>query len=164
MKQEHYVKISNYFRRYSWGEKLVTEINRWATKVVYVSFISVLALMLWEKDERLLRVVLTTGISFLIVTIFRKLYNSKRPYIVYDFKPLIKKEKSGESMPSRHVFSAIIIAIAFLYTYPILSIPMFICAIVIAVGRVIGGVHFIKDVVAGALIGVICGIIGFYII
>ena len=31
-------------------------------------------------------------------------------------------------------------------------------------GRVAGGVHFPRDVIAGALIGIGCGVIGYYVI
>lgn len=164
MKQEHYIKISDFFRSFSWGEKLVVQVNNWLTRIIYISFIALFISLGFQKDERFIRVVLVCGISFVIVTIFRMICNTDRPYTIYDFEPLIAKEKKGESMPSRHVFSAFVIAMAFLYTYPWISIPIFAISIVMAIGRVIGGVHFPKDVIVGALIGIISGIIGFYLI
>ena len=78
---------------------------------------------------------------------------------MYDFKPIIEKNKKGESMPSRHVFSAFIIGMAFLY---IGEIPLGIIGLIIAIVRVISGVHFPKDVIVGALVGILCGAVGFF--
>ena len=67
-------------------------------------------------------------------------------------------------MPSRHVFSAFVIGMSALY----ISVPLgaFILAdsSLMCFMRVIAGVHFPKDVIAGAVIGILSGVIGFYII
>ena len=97
-----------------------------------------------EKNKGLARFVAVTAISFILVSIVRRFINSERPYTMYDFKPIIEKNKKGESMPSRHVFSAFIIGMAFLYI------------------GVISGVHFPKDVIVGALVGILCGVVGFF--
>lgn len=41
---------------------------------------------------------------------------------------------------------------------------MMLLAVIMAFERVICGVHFPKDVIAGAVIGIASGIIGFYLI
>ena len=41
---------------------------------------------------------------------------------------------------------------------------MLVIGLVIGIIRPIAGVHFIKDVVVGFLMGIVCGILGFYII
>ena len=76
---------------------------------------------------------------------------------------LFEKNKKGESMPSRHVFSAFIIGMAFFYIGEIpLGIIVFVCGLIIAIVRVISGVHFPKDVIVGALVGILCGVVGFF--
>ena len=75
------------------------------------------------------------------------LFDQKRPYVVYDFTPLIVKEKKGQSMPSRHVFSAFVIAMSALYICIPLGIFMMLLAVIMAFERVICGVHFPKDVI-----------------
>ena len=66
-------------------------------------------------------------------------------------------------MPSRHVFSAFIIGMAFLCIGEIpLGIIVFVCGLIIAIVRVISGVHFPKDVIVGALVGILCGVVGFF--
>lgn len=67
-------------------------------------------------------------------------------------------------MPSRHVFSAFIIGMAYLYVSIPMGIVIMMIGVLLATVRVIAGVHFPKDVIAGAAIGIILGIIGFYVI
>lgn len=164
MKRDTYIKISDYIRNTKYGEKIIYYINEIATKIVYVAFIMLIILNIGYKNEELVRVILVTGISFVLVSVVRKKINSKRPYTVYNFESIIKKDKYGESMPSRHVFSAFVIGMAYLYMKPELCMIIFISGIVIAVVRVIGGVHFLNDVIVGAILGILCGVVGFYII
>ena len=79
-------------------------------------------------------------------------------------KPLIPKDTKGNSFPSRHVFSIYIIAMAAWYVCPPLGVILCVAGVFLAAARVIGRVHFVKDVVAGALIAVGCGILSFWVI
>jgi membrane-associated phospholipid phosphatase len=57
-----------------------------------------------------------------------------------------------------------IIAAAALYVNLPLGIFTAVCGLLLAVLRVITGVHFPKDVAAGCLIAVLLGWIGFYLV
>lgn len=164
MKQESYIKITNTIRRFKYGESTVRFINEFLTGIVYIAFLSLLVSLMIQRDKEIIRIILVTGISFSLVSIVRRFMNAQRPYTRYEFMPLVKKEKKGDSMPSRHVFSAFVIGMAFLYRNIPLGIAMLIVGIFMAVVRVIVGVHFPKDVIAGAVIGILSGVIGFYII
>lgn len=98
---------------------------------------------------------------FVSVSIVRKLVDRPRPYVVLNIEPLVKKEKAGESFPSRHVLSVSIIAVAFVYINPLLGGLMSLVAILIAIIRVLAGVHYIMDVVFGALISYVLGGLAF---
>ena len=67
-------------------------------------------------------------------------------------------------MPSRHIFSVFVIAMTFLYINPYLSLPFFFIGAVLALARVAGGVHYPSDVLVGAAIGILSGIIGYFVI
>ena len=97
------------------------------------------------------------ALCFLAVTIFRKVVNKKRPYEKLPIQSLIKKEKKGQSFPSRHVFSIFLIATLWFYFWKPIGIFLLIAGIFLAIVRVIGGVHFISDVCAGAFLGIIAG-------
>jgi undecaprenyl-diphosphatase len=57
------------------------------------------------------------------------------------------------SFPSGHTITAFACAISIGYFYPDVSPGLMFCALSIAVSRVILGMHFLSDVVAGAGIG-----------
>lgn len=104
------------------------------------------------------------AVGFLLLSIYRAKVNAPRPYEVFDTPPLVVKNTRGNSFPSRHVFSAFIIATTAIQFFPALGVILYICGVLLAVTRVLAGVHFPKDVVAGALTGIALGLIGFAII
>ena len=128
--------------------------------LVYAVYPLFLIYLLITNNGYFLRSVLTCGISFILVSILRKVLNAKRPYEVYDVPAVMKKEKKGSSMPSRHVFSATIISVSVSFVCPLLSLALGLSALVMAVSRVLLGVHFVRDVLAGYLIGLVLGFIG----
>ncbi len=112
----------------------------------------------------LLKVVLTLGIPFAMVTLSRALIDAKRPYELYDFYKIKPKKKKGRSFPSRHAYSSFAIATAMMFAYPILGGVLFFFSILLSVCRVLLGIHFIRDVTCGGIIGIISGIIGMLVL
>lgn len=121
--------------------------------------------MLSVKDVMMLcRIILVPLTGFVAVSLIRKLFNTKRPYVRYNIEPLINKEKRGESFPSRHTFSIGIIAMVCMYTNVWLGITMLLLSVILALSRVLAGVHYIKDVVAALVLAVIWGVAGMVLI
>lgn len=125
-------------------------------------YISLCGWLVYMRDERIIRVIIVPAVTFAGVSIFRKVYDAPRPYEVCGVKPLIPKDKKGQSFPSRHTVSAFAIAMACLYVNVWLGVVTLFLAVVVAATRVIARVHFVRDVVAGTAISVIVGIIGFW--
>lgn len=112
---------------------------------------------LWKQQYRELALtILVPAVSFLLLTLLRKKINAPRPYELFEFKPLLKKDTKGKSFPSRHVFSGFVIAGTIWWQYPAVSVVLFAMGAVLAVLRVLSGVHFPKDVLAGAICGILC--------
>ena len=111
--------------------------------------------------------VFVAGIPFAVVTLMRYFINSPRPYEVFkidEFKKMKAERKSGRSFPSRHVFSAFLIGMLWLpYSIPF-GVACLILGVFIAFERVLLGIHFIRDVLAGATIGIVSGLIGMLIL
>ena len=57
------------------------------------------------------------------------------------------------SFPSGHTITAFAVAISLSHFYPELSFALIFCAISVAASRILLGMHFLSDVVAGAVIG-----------
>jgi undecaprenyl-diphosphatase len=66
------------------------------------------------------------------------------------------------SFPSGHTMTAFAVAIPLSLFYPTLTIGLFFCALSIAMSRILLGMHFLSDVVAGALIGTALGYLGYF--
>ena len=79
--------------------------------------------------------------------------------VVVSIQPLIKKDSLGKSFPSRHVFSATVIAMLALTLNPWLGGAMLFLAGALALLRVLGGVHYPSDVLAGYVIGILVGLL-----
>ncbi|MCR5416250.1 MAG: phosphatase PAP2 family protein [Pseudobutyrivibrio sp.] len=110
----------------------------------------------------LYRSILVPGVSFIIVSIYRKVLSSPRPYEVYGFAPIIEKDTVGKSFPSRHVFSIFIIAVTVMQSSIALGLIIMFFGCALGFIRVAGGVHFIKDVIAAAILAIIIGIICYF--
>jgi undecaprenyl-diphosphatase len=65
------------------------------------------------------------------------------------------------SFPSGHTMTAFAVAVPLGLFYPTLAIGLLFCALSIATSRILLGMHFLSDVVAGALIGTGLGYLGY---
>ena len=99
--------------------------------------------------------------GFVILSFLRKKINAPRPYEEWDIKPLLDRDSPGQSMPSRHVFSATIISMACLHASLTMGMICLTLSAFLGLVRVLGGVHFPKDVVAGYICGLVWGVIFF---
>ena len=85
--------------------------------------------------------------GFVILSFLRKKINTPRPYEKWDIKPLLDRDSPGQSMPSRHVFSATIISMACLHASLTMGMICLTLSAFLGLVRVLGGVHYPKDVV-----------------
>lgn len=166
MKGEQYQNMSGYFSQTKVRSNTIKALHDVLPLVMYIFYpLQLVALLIshgWQ-DEAFLRFSLIPLGTFIIVTVLRAIINAQRPYEKYNYTPVVFKATQGKSFPSRHTVSAFIIAMAFLYINMTVGIIMLGVAAAIAVIRVLSGVHFIRDVVSGAAIGVIVGILGFFV-
>lgn len=66
------------------------------------------------------------------------------------------------SFPSGHSITAFAIAISIGFFYPQLQLCLLFIALLIAASRIILGMHFLSDVLAGSAIGVVLGLVSFH--
>ena len=161
MNRQTYRKMTETVKRSTVLSGVVVKGNGILTKLSYAGYPLFLAFLLIGKEPGVLRAVLVPGISFVLVSIFRRYYCAPRPYEVFQMSSVIEKETPGKSFPSRHVFSVFVIAATMFHFYPAAGVLFGVAGVFLAVFRVLGGVHFPKDVIAGATMGIGCGLAGF---
>lgn len=164
MSRETYKKRMGYFDARPKARGALIAADKILTRISYVTYPFLLGYLAVQRNPELLRAVLVPGISFVILSCFRYLYCAPRPYEVYGIPPAVPKNTKGKSFPSRHVFSAFMIGMTFLRFIPAAGAALLVLGAVMAALRVVGGVHFPKDVAAGAVFGLVCGLTGFWAI
>lgn len=125
---------------------------------VYAFFVHIAGLI--ETPIEIVKLLTVTGVPFVAVSLMRVFINAPRPYELLEFYEKKPKGKAGRSFPSRHVFSVFVIAAVLLISDPPLAATLMLAGVALAFLRVALGIHFVRDVVAGALIGIVSGGIG----
>lgn len=137
--------------------KALVTANRILTYLFYIAYPLLLIWIYLFRKNFFLKALLVPAFSFVILSLFRRMINRKRPYESWPIHPLIHKDTRGKSMPSRHLFSSAVISMVFLYVNPVTGIIALILSCLDGIIRVIGGVHYPTDVIAGFVCGVIAG-------
>ena len=92
---------------------------------------------------------------FVITDMIRLIYPRPRPFeVLADVQQLIFKYVPTASFPSGHAARAFAIAGAVSFYYPKTSVFFFLAAFSIGASRVVAGVHWPSDIVAGAAVGI----------
>ena len=96
-----------------------------------------------------------TGIALFIK--LKKSFGRKRPCALepHCWATLLPPDQF--SFPSGHTITAFAIAIALGAFYPMLRVELLFCAASIAASRILLGMHFLSDVIAGGLLGAALG-------
>lgn len=141
---------------------LVTS-NQLITAFIYAAYPTVLLYRFWQSGfGAIAELLIWPGLGFLLVSVLRRCLNQPRPYEQWNISPLMVKETRGQSFPSRHVFSATVIGTVFLSVQVWLGLSILLGAAALAVLRVLGGVHYPRDVIAGFLLGILLGLPVFF--
>lgn len=158
MTKEQYEKWTAPLREDDNARESLLKLNRTLTYLCYFLYPLLLVLMFFTDKKIFLRLLLTAAVPFVIFSLARRLLNFKRPYEELDIEPLIKKDTKGKSFPSRHVFSCFLIAMCWLRYSSVMGVFLLVCGVFLAIARVLGGVHYPRDVLVGAIVGILCGL------
>lgn len=161
---ETYKSIVGFFKRNKPCNTILKLCYNFLPLIMFVSYGILIVFMFFSDIKIFARITLSPLTVFAIVTFFRKIFNRPRPYEKFATTSVFGKNKKGESMPSRHTACAFIIAMAFMYVSIPLGIAYLIISAFIMISRVLAGVHFISDVIAGMAISLLYGYFSFFII
>ena len=161
MNEQQYRAVIGWFNARPAAKKALRAVSTGAVAAVYLLYLGLLAWLAWHAMWAQLGVTaVVPAAAFVAGTALRVAIDRPRPYKKYGFAPLFPKDKTGQSMPSRHCFSAAAIAAAVWYVLPPVGAVLAVLAIIIAISRVITGVHFVSDVLAGLAFGLVFAVAG----
>lgn len=155
---DFYRQLTTVIRRHPRGQIYLDYLNRSITYLMYGIYPLLLIILFLENGRAALPFLYVPAVSFVGVSLVRKWLNQPRPYEVWDIVPLIAKDSPGEAMPSRHVFSATMISMCVWQVSWPLGLVCLLLSAVLACCRVLGGVHYPKDVLVGMAVGLCCGL------
>ena len=161
--QEWYDHIAGKIENKSFLLSLLKSFNRFMTVVMPIVYLTLLVITYLQQGlgKQVLMYVFVPASGFVILSLLRKKLNAPRPYEVWEIVPLLDRDSPGQSMPSRHVFSASIISMACLHASLSVGLILLILSAILGLVRVLGGVHYPKDVVVGYIYGLVWGVIFF---
>jgi len=115
-----------------------------------------LMILLFGGDQRFLAVATAAAAAGLGITLFLRLKKAtgrKRPcaFEPHCWAKLLPPDQF--SFPSGHTITAFSVAVSLSMFYPNLAIGLLFCAVSVALSRILLGMHFLSDVLAGAVIG-----------
>ena len=161
--QEWYDHIAGKIEKKPIFLRLLRAFNRLMTVVLPIVYLTLLAATYFQEGfgKQVWMYVFVPASGFVILSLFRKKINAPRPYEVWEIVPLLDRDSPGQSMPSRHVFSATIISMACLHASLIMGMICLTLSAFLGLVRVLGGVHYPKDVVVGYICALVWGVIFF---
>jgi membrane-associated phospholipid phosphatase len=147
--------------------EIITQVgdSLWYFILLFPAFIFIR--FVWENERwsaKILYLILCISLSGIINTGIKWITGRNRPINLiedgvfgFDFFRIMYLYETT-SFPSGHTVTAFALATAFSFLYPRLHVPAFIIAAVIGLSRIVLTAHYLSDVIAGAVVGVICSL------
>lgn len=118
--------------------------------MIFLVFILSIKGKIKEKKAMFL-IILSLPIAVLLIKAIHIFYSEPRPFVSYQFPPLVS-EKMNATFPSRHTVISSVIAFSYLY-FKSKWAPLFLFAMIwIAISRVYVGVHYPLDLLGGLIV------------
>lgn len=140
--------------RFMWG---FTQIGNGAVGILLAGF-------LYFSGLRALGVQLLAGILtlWLVVEVVKALVERRRPFIVLEGTRIIGWRERGLSFPSGHTaqtFFMTTLLVQYLHLNALLIGMVYLAAVLVGFTRVYVGAHYPRDVLAGAILGSVWGLL-----
>jgi undecaprenyl-diphosphatase len=131
-----------------------TAVSRLGDGVFWYTLIALIALLDTEAGYlHALQMLATGAVGLLIYKLIKLATVRPRPYAGDNGIDLCAQPLDQYSFPSGHTLHAVSFSIIACAHYPMLYEPLFLFATLVALSRMVLGLHYPTDVVAGAAIG-----------
>jgi membrane-associated phospholipid phosphatase len=128
-------------------------------------FAMVVALILFLSVNHLLAYELTLGTLtlWLVVELMKVLFHRTRPYIKLKNIRIVGSRASGRSFPSGHTSQSFFMVTLLLHYYHVdvyVWLVLYAIAFLVGITRIYVGMHYPRDVIGGAILGIAWGLVG----
>lgn len=115
-----------------------------------------------DSHRVLVAAAVTAGLANIVVVLLKGRVRRPRPCDFakprhFDVAPLICVPSDRYSFPSGHSLNAFALALVLALGFPPIAVPVFLVAASVAASRVVLGLHFPSDVLAGSAMGALIG-------
>ena len=159
--QKLYNRHADFFRHSKRRTNAILYSGRICTQIFALSY---LAFGAWLLIKRQTRTLILLGVALFAclacIQILRFFFPRKRPFAC-GITPLIEKQNTGKSFPSRHTACAFTIATIAIKVLGWFCIPLYVLGLWLAYTRFVLGWHYPSDLLGGSIVGVLCGLIVF---
>lgn len=145
--------------KHSWWDYVLTWPTAFGDALFALSLI-VFGILIFDKtpfkSQRALVAVTSILLTNGVVHLLKFLFNRPRPFLFWENIEVLFVKPISAAFPSGH--AAIIFSVAFLlnHFYPRRMLWVYPVAIWVSLTRVYIGVHYPSDIVAGAILGIVC--------
>ena len=145
-------------------KKILPYLDKGLTIFFFVAYgaLCLYALIKKMNAVELMKILFPPLLCLLVVSVLRLTIDKPRPYTEKGagITPFIHKKNSDDkSFPSRHIASAMVIAGSFLPFFPMIAGVLYFFGLILAYVRFAAGLHYISDLAAGGIIGLILGFV-----
>jgi undecaprenyl-diphosphatase len=131
---------------------------------LWIAIASLLALGGGPHRHALAAGAAAAGVASTLLVVLKRRFRRRRPCELAPHPLFHVKPPDRFSFPSGHTMNAFAIATVLALRYPPLSPALSVLAAGIGVSRVLLGLHFASDVLAGALLGLAIGLLSFLVL
>lgn len=117
-----------------------------------------------DRNAAVIAAAIAAAAGILLFTFLKKLVGRRRPCALepHCWARLLPPDQF--SFPSGHSITAFAVSVSLALFYPAAGPVLFSLAASIALSRIVLGMHFLTDVIAGSLIGCLLGYLAFHIV
>ena len=138
--------------------RLFQVASRLGDGVLWYTLVALLALMYGSEGRHVaLQCAVAGPIGLGIYRMLKNVLVRERPYMTHDTIICAGRPLDRFSFPSGHTLHAVSFTIVICSSLPLLAILLVPMALLIAMSRVVLGLHYPTDVLAGAMLGTLIG-------
>ncbi|TAL72373.1 MAG: phosphatase PAP2 family protein [Rhodanobacter sp.] len=111
-----------------------------------------------------LQMLVTGAVGSLVYRVLKQMTRRSRPYRIHATVVARVTPLDEYSFPSGHTLHAVCFSIVAGAWFPMLALPLIVFTVLVALSRLVLGLHYPTDVLAGALLGTVIALLSLYLV